>query len=204
MAVINSTDLMHKTFVHCRAQSPSAGESLRSLRPVLNRVRQSKALDVTVEEAWLAEVFGDEGRWVRGYGAVHPTDLTEINAQNERYFELIDVGVTALTALCAQGSWKAVGHIGYALHNVPRLLRQPGGFSRIDFGFSFRIASHDWKVLPGDLQLALCELMDIDVDRAAQLIGTEGFVLGGTPDRSRPINELEIVPNWNFPRHPEK
>jgi hypothetical protein len=198
MAVINSTDLMYNTFLCCRIRSPSAGAQLMSLRSVLERVRQTRELDVTVEEAWLAQVFGEAGRFVRGYGSLHPTDLTELGSQNERFFDLIEVAATDLTKLCGQGAWNAVGNLGYALHNVPQFLRQPGGFNRGYFKFSFRIAAFNWKQLSGDLQRALCGLMKVDVEEATRLSQLDGFAIDNSPEQPRRFSELKVASDWTF------
>jgi hypothetical protein len=205
MAVINSTDLMYNTFLSCRMRgatplrysTPSAGAQLMSLRSVLERVQQTRELDVTVEEAWLAQVFGESGRFVRG-GSLHPTDLTELGPQNERLFDLVEVAATDLTKLCGQGAWNAVGNLGYALHNVPQFLRQPGGFGRGSFKFSFRIAAFNWKQLSGDLQRALCGLMKVDVEEATRLSQLDGFAIDNSPEQPRRFSELKVASDWTF------
>src|SRR5438445_6855894 len=115
MILINSTDFMYETFQRCRHRVPDTGAYLQSLRCLLERVRQAGALDVTVDEARAAEVFGALEAPMIASGILRRTDRTEVGPQNskffenDKFFELIEASARDLTQLWSQGAFKAVG-----------------------------------------------------------------------------------------------
>jgi hypothetical protein len=198
MVLINSTDFMYETFQRCRLRLPDTGAYLQSLRGLLERVRLAGALDLTVDEAWPAEVFGALEVPMIASGILRRTDRAEVGPQNskffenDKFFELIEASARDLTQLWSQGAFNAVGNLGYALHNVPEYLRL-GNFSRLGFEFCFRIAAYNWKELSADLQRALCRVMNIDVEKAERLIRLDGFAINNTRERPAPMSELKVV-----------
>jgi hypothetical protein len=187
MSLINSTEFMYETFLRCRIRLPDTGAYLQSLSSLLERVRLAGALDVTVDEAWVTEFFGALKNRMTGDQIRHPTGCTEVGPWNNQFFELIEASARDLTCLWSQEAFNAVGNLGYALHNVPEYLRQPGRFSRQMFQFSFRIAVFNWKELSADLRRALCDVMNIDVEKAERLIRLDGFAINNTLTRPQPM-----------------
>jgi len=69
----------------------------------------------------------------------------------------------------------AVRSIGYALHNIPRLLWSPQEFDSERYQFCFRIISTHWAKLSHDMQKTLCKLIGLDLALVPVLLNSPDF-----------------------------
>ncbi len=175
MTSIDTTAVMYETLQCCRIGDPRAGRYLAALRSLLEKVRHTGSLDVTVDDAWLAEnsLVGEQiGVYRTGnFSFLGEEPCRVIGPQNERFFGLVEIAARDLARLNANGALKTVRRLGYALHNVPQFLRHPDSFGHCVFGIS-TLGWQDWNDLALEMRRALCAVQNIDIARA------EAFLLG--------------------------
>ena len=134
MKVINSTELMYGAFQACRCGNPGAIHYLRSLASVLCFVRETCVLDVPIDEAIIERLFPERPYPPGIFAGDSWTGLMKLEVPNRRFFDLAEISVQNLSRLLAAGSMRTVRRLGYAMHNVPQMIRIPDSYGHCVFG----------------------------------------------------------------------
>jgi len=134
MKVINSTELMYDAFQACRCGMPNACDYLRSLASVLRLVRETSVLDVPIDEAIIERIFPERPYPPGIFAGDSWSGLVNLESPNRRFFDLAEIATQDLSRLHAAGSMRTLRRLGYAMHNVPQMIRIPDSYWHCVFG----------------------------------------------------------------------
>jgi hypothetical protein len=174
---MDSTVLMYCAFQSCREMSPDAPAYLGALVPVLEAVRREQTFIVALHDEVGASVSALEMYswastdvdWPHGH-AVTP--------MHSRMLTLIDAGQRDLQRFATAGLSEAVLALGYALHPLPSLLRQPDEFEPGQYAFCLAVIAKHWHELSGETRAAFCRLIGAEL---ADAVLTKMGVLPAAP-----------------------
>jgi hypothetical protein len=185
--LIDSTKLMYIAFQRCRnAQlyrellldaQPETGLLLNLLIQTLDAVKRNDALVLEIPENENNSMLTVIQQEVELSPDANRTKLSFLSETKQRLFCLVCVGVQELKQLWTSDSEMAVQSLGYALHNIPRLLRSNEEFDPSLYRFSFRVAAAYWSELSIEMRQALCDAVELELAQVEELVCTEGFAI---------------------------
>ncbi|HEY8946029.1 MAG TPA: hypothetical protein VIM73_17295 [Polyangiaceae bacterium] len=169
---IDSTALMYCAFQSCRELSPDAAAYLGVLVPVLEAVRRERTFVVELDDELGAQILAlDMYAWASA--DVYWPHGAAVAPAHSQMLTMIDAGVRDLQRLVTSGLSDAVAALGYALHPLPSLLRQPDDFESGQYAFCLAVTAKHWRDLSGEMRDAFRklvgpELADAVLRRAGQ------------------------------------
>ncbi len=185
--LIDGTKLMYIAFQRCRhAQlyrellldaQLETGLLLDLLIQTLDAVKRNDALVVEspeIENNLMLTVIQQE---VESSPDANRGKLSFLSETKQRLFGLACVGVQELKQLWTSNSEMAVQSLGYALHNIPHLLRSSEELAPSLYCFSFRVAAAYWSELSIEMRQALCDAVELELAQVEELVRTEGFAI---------------------------
>jgi hypothetical protein len=203
--LIDSTILMYSTFQLCRHASPGIPDlsdrlvkRLDTLAEALAAVKASGLLLVDMPDKWIDQAKAGLGSMAHTRLPVdvaqESASIFRLSAGNAGLFSLVDSGVPVLRAMAEAGDVPALRHLGYALHPIPSLFKNPGKFDSADYEFCFRIAATHWADLSDDFRLALCQAVKRDMKAVTRQLQRRGFAIGTREDEASA--RVRIVDRW--------
>lgn len=172
--LIDTTKLMNRTFQSCRLGGSDAGFMLNVLSAVLDVVGQRRTLVIDLGDD-LPDTYSKKLVEFALPPGVAPHALGSLSPASEPLFALVCSGTKDMTRLWAVGSTQAVRSVGYALHIVPDLLRNPRDFDPRAFTFMLHYAGRHWRELSPELQHALSAAVGYTVDEATMYIEQDDY-----------------------------
>jgi hypothetical protein len=114
-----------------------------------------------------------------GVDALEPRhQVNGLPSEQQRLLELIRASTVELKRLCSANPPVAVTcSLGYALHELPDLVRDGGYEATFFLQWGFRVAAYAWSDLSIEMRQILCELAETSIDRAEKLITRDGFAV---------------------------
>lgn len=173
--LIDSTRLMETAFHDSRYAFENTQFILDRLMTILDIVKKTDDFIVKISDPSLDSIAQEEDDFLSPYFL--PPRISELSEPHQKLFHLIEMGTHELKHLWISDRIMAVRSLGYALHNLPFLLRSTLEFSLNDYKFSFRVAAAYWSDFSIDMRKALVQILDIDLSQAEDLISREGFAI---------------------------
>jgi hypothetical protein len=182
LTVIDTLQLAFEALLICRFGSKQAGLALNLVVDGFAMIDQTGCLEVEVPTSSLvsAPLLLLPRTKVDPLAARH--QVRDLPSQQQRLLALLRASIEELQRLCLSNSPTIVlVSIGYALHELPRLVRR-GGFRPLFFRqLGFRAAAYVWSDLSVEMHLILCELAETSIDRVEKLIKIDGFTVDMIP-----------------------
>jgi hypothetical protein len=181
---VDAIEVMYWAFQAGRTSGDRAADELRAVLPVIARVRERGTTSIDDDDPCLALV-PEYARTPGTPESVTPPPSVLLDAANQIVFAVIEAAAHDLVRLCEAGESVIVRNLGYAVHNLPALLRRPAELDRQDYMFCLRFIAYGWAHESDAFKVALARLLDVTPARLDEYVTQEGFARSQYEDTRR-------------------
>jgi hypothetical protein len=173
--MLDTTNFMFEVFQSCRHALIRTGTALNLQLEIIEMMKHQQSYVIELPNNWIHSDDVDKRAIVT---AAQPRILRILRRQSPppldaKLFSLIYVSTHELNRLWGLGKKQAVRRLGYALHNLPSLLRNPDHFDLESYVYSIRIAAWHWNELSVEMRRAFCEIMELEAEVTDSLVNSE-------------------------------
>lgn len=197
--LIDSPEVMRAIFQRCRNRARISVRGLDEVLGLGNEIlrvveHQGKFLIDVPEDAlpqkWVSAVKADTQRAIEYRQAMQRSDYELLTPEHRRQIALLRLLVRELQRLVAMGENYSVYRLGYAFHNVHRVLSMPEETDKGSALQMFRVISADWDMLSMEMREDSCRVVGLERSAAEAMINTPGFSINRSGIRQFRIKTL--------------